>query len=223
MFISRHCHVFWAEKEKFSEKFSSFSEHREARCADGIATVHPNGFMAGSGTAVHERVRRGTESGISDGRRPSVLLSLLMHVSSSVAAPSSRSLRFMMSFSFPFSGKGSRAWLPRRRMPSFPLPVIVKTLMKSGLWPAGGTGERDSRPESAFWEVPVCVWGRNAEPFVPARPGREEPRASFQQNVSLPGGGLRNQNIIILAFSAFFIRQNEIQGANPAGGTCGKK
>ena len=179
--------------------------------------------MAGSGAAVHERVRRGTESGISDGRRPSVLLSLLMHVSSSVAAPSSRSLRFMMSFSFPFSGKGSRAWLPRRRMPSFPLPVIVKTLMKSGLWPAGGTGERDSRPESAFWEVPVCVWGRNAEPFVPARPGREEPRASFQQNVSLPGGGLRNQNIIILAFSAFFIRQNEIQGANPAGGTCGKK
>lgn len=179
--------------------------------------------MAGSGAAVHERVRRGTESGISDGRRPSVLLSLLMHVSSSVAAPSSRSLRFMMSFSFPFSGKGSRAWLPRRRMPSFPLPVIVKTLMKSGLWPAGGTGERDSRPESAFWEVPVCVWGRNAEPFVPARPGREEPRASFQQNVSLPGGGLRNQNIIILAFSAFLIRQNEIQGANPAGGTCGKK
>lgn len=127
--------------------------------------------MAGSGAAVHERVRRGTESGTLDGRRPSVLLSLLMHVSSSVAAPSSRSLRFMMSFSFPFSGKGSRAWLPRRRMPSFPLPVIVKTLMKSGLWPAGGTGERDSRPESAFWEVPVCVWGRNAEPFVPARPG----------------------------------------------------
>ena len=48
----------------------------------------------------------------------------------------------MMSFSFPFSGKGSGAWLPRRRMPSFPLPVIVKTIMKSGLWPAGAHGRK---------------------------------------------------------------------------------
>ena len=64
-------------------------------------TVSPNGFLAGSGAAVHERERQGTESGTSDGRRSSVLLSTLVHVFSSFSCGGafSRLLRSMASFS----------------------------------------------------------------------------------------------------------------------------
>ena len=161
MFFSQHCHVFWYEKEKFSENFSSFSEHRDARGADGIATVHPNGFMAGSGAAVHERVRRGTESGISDGRRPSVLLSLLMHVFSFffggcafILEPQVHDVLFL---SVLWKGQQSVA-APEKDATVFSA-VIVMTLMKSGLWPAGAHGRKRRTPGERLLGISQCACG----------------------------------------------------------------
>ena len=54
-------------------------------------------------------------------------------------------------------------------------------------------------------------------------PGGEEQCDSFLQNVLSQGEVSGIKIFPSWHFFAFFIRQNEIQGANPAGGTYGKK
>lgn len=65
----------------------------------------------------------------------------------------------MMSFSFPFSGKGSRAWLAPEKNATVFSPVIVKTLMKSGLWPAGAHGRKRRTSGERLLGISRCACG----------------------------------------------------------------